>query len=107
MARFPSWNRCPPFYELADWLVTAELYSGDAPLRSASGPWDRSAEAAEWQQVDQADCAAAGLETTARGSSAPGSPVVGRVFNGRDTGQEFQHWRVLPFSGCGVDSPYR
>ena len=37
MARFPSWNRCPPFYELADWLVTAELYSGDAPLRSAPG----------------------------------------------------------------------
>ena len=109
MARFPSWNRCPPFYELADWLVTAELYSGDAPLRSAPlGRGIGPQTAAEWQQVDQADCAAAGLGNDCAWVVRSGYVQWwGDVFNGRDTGEEFQFTGGCFLSPPGAESILR
>ena len=89
--RYRSWNTCPRVDQLADWLVTAELYSGDAPLRTApAGRGIGPQTAAEWRQVDQQDCAAAGLGNDCAWVVRSGYVQWwGDVYNGRDSGLEF------------------
>ena len=100
--RSRSWNTCPRVDRLADWLVTAELYSGDAPLRSApAGRGIGPQTAAEWRQVDQQDCASVGLGNDCAWVVRSGYVQWwGDVYNGRDTGVQFSRT-----GGCFLSPP--
>lgn len=92
---------CPPV--LADWLVMAERYTGDAPARAvAAGRPPGPQTAAEWQQVDQGWCRQTyGVNDCAWIVRSGFVQWWGDAYNGIDPAQ---NWK--PIGGaCVLDPP--